>query len=141
MRTHRRLAALSVCAALLAAATAVAVAQERRLPPLGGAEAGRRLALVVGNDAYPGMPLKNAVKDARAMGKTLKALGFGVTVVENATLRRFETEVEGFVSKGQAGDVSAFYFAGHGAEVDARNRGPTTWARSTACSRVTSWRR
>ena len=39
-----------------------------------------RVALVIGNDAYPTDPLKNATNDARAVAKTLNDLGFKVVV-------------------------------------------------------------
>lgn len=120
MALSRPVTAAAACAALLLiAAPRPAGAQDRRLPSPG--ESGRRLALVVGNDAYPGMKLSNAVNDARAMGAALRALGFAVTVVENATLKRFRDEVDAFAGRVESGDVAAFYFAGHGVEVDARN--------------------
>jgi uncharacterized caspase-like protein len=63
-----------------------------------------RLALVVGNDRYDGLPadeqLNNAVNDARAMKKALERLNFEVDIGEN--LRAV-----------QPGDV-AFFYAGHG---------------------------
>ena len=37
-----------------------------------------RVALVIGNSAYPGNPLANPVNDARAMSETLGKLGFSV---------------------------------------------------------------
>ena len=38
----------------------------------------RRLALVIGNDVYPGNPLHNAVNDARSMKSALEESGFKV---------------------------------------------------------------
>ena len=43
-----------------------------------------RVALVVGNDAYPGAPLANAVNDAKAMAGLLEKAGFGVDLRTNA---------------------------------------------------------
>ena len=48
-------------------------------------EEGKRVALVIGNDAYQVSPLKNAVNDAEAMQKALAASGFRVILVENGT--------------------------------------------------------
>jgi uncharacterized caspase-like protein len=48
----------------------------------------RRLALVIGNDAYAELPtLKKAVNDARAVGDTLAAIGFRVLRGENLNRR------------------------------------------------------
>src|SRR5438105_1943472 len=43
----------------------------------------RRLALVIGNAAYPTSPLRNPVNDARAMAKALRAQGFDVQAHED----------------------------------------------------------
>ena len=46
---------------------------------------GRRVALVVGNDAYTDQSvLRNAVNDARAVASALGEVDFAVTRVENA---------------------------------------------------------
>ena len=50
-----------------------------------------RLALVIGNSAYPTAPLTNPVRDAQLMASTLKALGFTVIEVfdtDQKTLKR-----------------------------------------------------
>src|SRR5262249_18344099 len=50
------------------------------------AHAEKRVALVMGNDAYKNVPsLKKAVNDAHTMGDTLKGLGFQVLTAENQT--------------------------------------------------------
>lgn len=42
----------------------------------------RRVALVMGNGAYPGSAkLRNAVADAKLMARTLEGLGFKVTLL------------------------------------------------------------
>ncbi len=43
----------------------------------------RRLALVIGNSAYPSGPLRNPVNDAEAVAAKLKDLGFEVITVVN----------------------------------------------------------
>jgi uncharacterized caspase-like protein len=82
----------------------------------------RRLALVIGNAAYPGAPLANPVNDARAMTAALRSAGFEVISRENAThmdmlqvLREFGDKL-----KAQRG-TGLFYFAGHGVQVKGRN--------------------
>ena len=48
------------------------------------ASAGPRTALVIGNGNYTSAPLRNPVNDARAISSTLEALGFQVTLLEEA---------------------------------------------------------
>ena len=71
-------------------------AQERGIRQLVDSE---RIALVIGNDAYPGSPLANAVNDARAMARMLRALGFDVVVSYNADRRAFDSAVDEFVAR------------------------------------------
>lgn len=82
---------------------------------------GKRVALVIGNGKYPTAPLKNPVNDARAMAKTLKELGFEVTLRENATQRDMAAAVRQFGSSISPGSAALFYFAGHGMQVKGRN--------------------
>ena len=46
----------------------------------------KRLALVIGNNAYETAPLKNPVNDARAVAQSLRERDFDVTARENVTL-------------------------------------------------------
>ena len=84
---------------------------------------GRRVALVVGNDAYKGLRrLENAVLDAKTVAAALKRAGFDVLpVVANATRRELGLALVNFVSDLRPGDMALFYFAGHGVRVDDRN--------------------
>jgi TonB family protein len=81
----------------------------------------RKLALVIGNSEYPKAPLKNPVNDAAAMETTLKSLGFDVTTVRNADLRRMRTVIDEFAAKLGPGSLGFFYFAGHGVQVNSVN--------------------
>lgn len=81
----------------------------------------KRVALVVGNGKYPTAPLKNPVNDARAMAKTLKELGFEVTLRENTSQRDLAAAVRQFGASISPGSVALFYFAGHGMQVKGRN--------------------
>ena len=81
-----------------------------------------RVALVIGNGAYAASPLKNPVRDARAMAKMLAEYGFAVTELENAGQQRMEEAIRAFRSDlGQGRGVGLFYFAGHGVSVGGRN--------------------
>jgi len=106
-----RSSAAAVLALLCAAATAA--------PAAGGGNA-PRVALVIGNAAYPTMPLANPLNDARAIADTLEKLGFQVIRVENAKLPQMFDAVRQFGTALKSG-VGLFYYAGHGAQVKGRN--------------------
>jgi hypothetical protein len=82
-----------------------------------------RVALVVGNDAYPQSPLANAVNDARALAELLAQAGFGVELKTDATRAVFTQAVEAFGQAIGRAEVKlgVFFYAGHGAQVDWRN--------------------
>ncbi len=84
-------------------------------------QAERRIALVIGNAAYPNAPLKNPVNDARDMAATLRSLGFEVIARENASLAQMEGAVNEFWGRLKKGGSGLFYFAGHGLQVNGRN--------------------
>ena len=100
----------------------------------GQGQSGRRLALVVGNDAYTELSaLQNAVNDARAVAVALEEVGFTVTRVENATRPRLAAALGRFAGRLRGDDVALFYFAGHGVQVDNTNYLiPTDYAGQTA---------
>ncbi|MCP4644330.1 MAG: hypothetical protein GY851_28060 [bacterium] len=81
----------------------------------------RRVALVVGNNAYPRRPLRNARADAEAMTERLRALDFDVRPVYDATLPELEQEIDGFVGRLRDADVALFFYSGHGFEIDGSN--------------------
>ena len=86
--------------------------------PARAGQEGRRLALVMGNDAYTGSgQLKNAVADATAMAAVLKELGFDVRAVMDADRRRMRAEINSFVGQVQSGDVALFFYSGHGVQI------------------------
>ena len=82
---------------------------------------GRRLALVVGNDAYPQAPLNNAVNDAVTIAKTMESRGFAVQLITNASLRSLEGRVSSFVSSVQETDTVLLFYSGHGIQIDGEN--------------------
>lgn len=102
-------AALFVCF-FLALATGALAATEKRV------------ALVIGNDAYQGVPkLEKAANDARAVGKELSKVGFEVMSYTNLDRRAMNQAINQFTSKISGGGVGVFYFAGHGVQLDGRN--------------------
>jgi Caspase domain len=83
-----------------------------------------RLALVIGNSAYPTAPLPNPVHDARLMASTLQALGFTVVEAFDAdqkTLKRVLQEFGERLERSGRDTVGLFYYAGHGIQVGGTN--------------------
>jgi hypothetical protein len=118
MRTRTAICLLALLAA------ALAQSQERRVSP--GPGAGRRIALVIGNNAYrgPGMALQNAANDARAIAELLPKVGFDphdVTLHINANLKQMQRAGREFIEKLRPGDLALVYYSGHGVEVRGEN--------------------
>ncbi len=88
----------------------------------GQAQAARRLALVIGNDAYENITtLQKAVNDAEAIGSTLTALGFEVVKATNATRREMNGALSDFTSRIGKGDTVMLFYAGHGVQIEGKN--------------------
>jgi len=111
----RKLALLALFASL------PAFAQDRRVVTATG---GRRVALVIGNDAYPWKRLTNAVNDARALAAMLPRVGFDtrdITLVTDANLRQMQRAGREFIEKLRPDDLALVYYSGHGVEVRGEN--------------------
>jgi Caspase domain/Sulfatase-modifying factor enzyme 1 len=78
--------------------------------------AARKKALVIGNAAYPGEPLIYPTNDARAIAAFLKKNGFDVTLDSNLNWQAMMNALYDFRQKLSEGDISLFFFAGHGME-------------------------
>src|ERR1041384_7063943 len=86
------------------------------------AEAAKRLALVIGNNAYENVPqLQKAVNDADAIAAELSKLGFDVVKAENVGRRAMSRALSELESKIATGDTALIYFAGHGFAIDGTN--------------------
>ncbi|MBV9562621.1 MAG: caspase family protein [Bradyrhizobium sp.] len=130
MRPAKILSVVPLCLLLIAAGLALAgsaVAQQaaddqQASPPQPGQE--RRIALVVGNGAYPKSALATAANDAGLIAQTLQAAGFdvvGARDLDGDTLRK---SFRDFVQKAEAApsDTVAFvYFAGYGIQLAGEN--------------------
>lgn len=84
------------------------------------AATGKRIALVIGNAAYP-QPLLNPVNDARAMAERLRRLGFEVllrTDINSAQLQKASAE---FSTQARGADIALVFYAGHGAQAGEAN--------------------
>ncbi len=83
---------------------------------------GKRLALVIGNAEYSSAAkLKNTRNDAASMAVVLQDLGFEVMKVLDGSYEQMKNAIYAFGDKAQSVDVSIFFYAGHGLEVDGTN--------------------
>ncbi len=102
---------LSGVVALLLLLTDVVWAQE---------QSGLRLALVIGNSAYTNVTaLDNPVNDATLMAKSLKQVGFTVTLITDAKHSELNRAISTFGRQlREAGEdaTGLFYYAGHGVQ-------------------------
>ncbi|OYU74041.1 MAG: hypothetical protein CFE45_35770, partial [Burkholderiales bacterium PBB5] len=80
-----------------------------------------KVALVIGNAGYQ-RALLNPVNDAKAMGETLRGLGFEVIEVRDGSKAQMAEAITRLQAtlKGKQG-VGMLYYAGHGLQIDARN--------------------
>ena len=81
----------------------------------------RRIALVVGNANYKTRPLRNPRNDADDVSIALKASGFQVIDLRDASLQQMRAGVRQFGDRLINNDVGLVYFSGHGVEVRGRN--------------------
>ena len=107
------------------AATSVAAAKPPPRPaakPAADHPEEHRVALVIGNSAYPSAALKNPVNDARAISAKFRALGFDVITRENVKQKDMTRAITQFGEKlSRSGTVGIFYYAGHGMQVRGKN--------------------
>ena len=81
----------------------------------------RRIALVIGNNAYKDAPLINPVNDARAMAEALRGAGFEVALHTDISHREFLVTLREFGDRLRGSGAGLFYFAGHGMQIKGRN--------------------
>jgi uncharacterized caspase-like protein len=81
-----------------------------------------RTALIIGNAAYEGAPLRNPINDASDMAQALERAGFAVTLRTDANQRAIRDAIRRFgETLKKTGGVGLFYFSGHGVQVDGEN--------------------
>jgi hypothetical protein len=86
------------------------------------ADAAKRIALVIGNNAYENVQkLLKATNDAGAISKELAKLGFEVVTAQDVGRRAMSRALVELEGKVGAGDTALVYFAGHGFAVDGTN--------------------
>ena len=91
------------------------------IPSARAQEGGKRVALIIGNDAYSISPLKNAVNDARAIEAALRASNFRTILVENAKKADMDTKIGEFLDLLGPDDTALFFYAGHGVQIANEN--------------------
>jgi len=121
LRFTRRAGSRPGDSALLAALTALILASGAAAQDRPGMAGEPRVALVIGNSSYAVGPLRNPVNDAEDMAQMLRALGFRVTLRQNANQRQMIEAIGELGQHLKAGGVGLFYFAGHGVQSRGRN--------------------
>jgi len=82
----------------------------------------KRLALIIGNSAYPATSrLANPANDATDMAATLKELGFEVMLYTNLDKKNMRKAVDDFGYKLKDYQVGLFFYAGHGVSLADQN--------------------
>src|SRR5438445_2879650 len=105
-----------------AGAASPSPAAEQRQRAETGRETVRRVALVIGNGAYPRVrPLPNPTNDARAMAKSLRDIGFVVTEGTDLDRTAMQATIRDFLRDAARSHVALVYYAGHGAQIHGRN--------------------
>jgi uncharacterized caspase-like protein len=89
--------------------------------PRWSAAAERREALVIGNSAYPSLPLRNPGNDARALAQTLRGMNFETRLLLDAGWREMIESVQAFITQSDRADVRLIFYAGHGAQIRGHN--------------------
>jgi formylglycine-generating enzyme required for sulfatase activity len=79
---------------------------------------GARVALVIGNAAYPnaGTPLSTTISDAHSMADELRRSSFEVDVKENLGKEEMRRAIDAFLGKIRKDVTALFYFSGYGSE-------------------------
>ena len=99
----------------------------------------RRVALVIGNSAYPNAVLANPVLDADLVSASLAKAGFDVMEVKDADFAKFDAALTRFVAKEEGADIALFYFAGHGFALAGDDLRPRNYLMTTSADiRATS---
>ena len=106
---------------MLRIALTVLLSLAAAIPAVHAQEGGKRVALIIGNDAYSISPLKNAVNDARAIDAALRASNFRTILVENAKKADMDTKIGEFLDLLGPDDTALFFYAGHGVQIANEN--------------------
>ena len=79
-------------------------------------------ALIIGINEYDyAVKLAKAVNDAKSIAEALGKLNFDFKLLLDADIDECDNAIEAFIDALDSFDVSVFYFAGHGVEIDGKN--------------------
>jgi hypothetical protein len=81
----------------------------------------RRVALVIGNEAYQNAPLTTPVNDAYDMATVLHKVGFEVTLLTNINQSNMEEAMATFEKQLHRGVVGLFYYSGYAVQYEGEN--------------------
>lgn len=96
-------------------------ATARNLRPVVSPSGDKRVALVIGNSAYPSSALENPRHDAAAMDAALQRLGFKVDTVVDGTKSQLDAAMKRLARRADNAEVAAVFYAGHGIQVNGAN--------------------
>lgn len=97
-------------------------AATRALKPAAATGGEKRVALVIGNNAYQTVSkLEKAGNDARAVGRALEKAGFQIRSVIDGNRTQMNMAINQFVDDVAGGGIGVFFFAGHGVQVNNQN--------------------
>jgi hypothetical protein len=90
------------------------------LHPAFAQQSDARVALLIGNSAYPDAeaPLRDPVNNARNLADELRRNGFEVEIGENLTKDAMRTAIDRFYGKIKSGSTALFFFSGFGVQSD-----------------------
>ncbi len=81
-----------------------------------------KLALIIGNGKYANATeLPNPPNDAGDMNGVLRQMGFEVISAIDATKQAMDSKIREFAEKAETADVTLFFYAGHGMQVNGVN--------------------
>lgn len=80
-----------------------------------------KVALIIGNAAYPESSLNNPVNDAVDIQDNLKRLGFKTFIRKDATIQDMDEALTEYSDRLSSCDIALFFFAGHGMQIEGRN--------------------
>ncbi len=79
-------------------------------------------ALVIGNSRYKEVSaLRNSANDAKAISELLKKLNFTVTTSVDRNKSELISDISQFQENAKKSDITLFFFAGHGVQIDGVN--------------------
>ncbi len=82
---------------------------------------GARVALVIANGSYPEAQIANAVPQGRAVAEALRAGGFDVVAVENASRAQMRDAIAAFAGKLGPRAQAVVFYSGHAVQQRSRN--------------------